>query len=225
MFIGHYAVAFGAKRLAPGVSLGVLFLAAQLADTLWPNLVLLGLERFEIDPGNTAMTPLDFVSYPYSHSLVALLVWGILFAAGYLALSKAGPRAAIVIVALVLSHWVLDVLTHRPDMPITLDESTRIGLGLWNLPVIAISLELALYAGGVWLYARSTVPRDKIGRVGLWALVGFLLVVYTANLIGPPPPSVGAVAWSAQAMWLLVAWAYWVDRHRQTRAEPRLRLA
>jgi len=225
MFIGHFAVAFGAKRLAPGISLGVLFLAAQLADTLWPNLVLLGLERFEIDPGNTAMTPLDFVSYPYSHSLVALLLWGLLFAAAYWSLAKAGPRAAIVIVALVLSHWVLDVLTHGPDMPITLDESTRIGLGLWNLPVIAIGLELALYIGGVWLYARLTVPRDKIGRVGLWALVGFLLVVYTANLIGPPPPSVGAVAWSAQAMWLLVAWAYWVDRHRQTRGEPRLRIA
>lgn len=217
MFIGHFAAAFGAKKLAPGVSLGVLFFACQLADLLWPNLVLLGLERFAIDPGNTVLTPLDFQSYPYSHSLLGLTLWGALFAGAYWVLTRAGPRAAIVIAALVLSHWVLDALTHRPDVPLGFGASTRVGLGLWNQPVVAIGLELGLYAGGVWVYARSTAPLDRIGRIGLWALVGFLGAVYAANLLGPPPPSTSAVAWSAQAMWLIVAWGYWIDRHRRAR--------
>jgi membrane-bound metal-dependent hydrolase YbcI (DUF457 family) len=224
MFIGHFAAAFGAKKLAPEVSLGVLFLACQLADLLWPNLVLLGLERFAIDPGNTALTPLAFESYPYSHSFVGLSIWGASFAGVYWALTRSGPRAAVVIVGLVLSHWLLDVLTHRADMPVTFDASTRIGLGLWNRPVAAIGVEVALYAAGIWLYARSTVPRDRIGRVGFWALVAFLGVVYIANLLGPPPPSTAAVAWSAQGMWLIVAWGYWIDRHRHARGASRLHL-
>lgn len=222
MFIGHFAMAFGAKKLAPEVSLGALFLACQLADLIWPDLVLLGVERLAIEPGNTAMTPLSFEHYPYSHSLIALFAWGVLCAAAYWIVSRASLRIAIVIVLLALSHWALDVLTHRADMPITLSDSVRVGLGLWNVPALAIPLELALLAAGVWVYARYTVARDRIGSTGLWALVGFLVVVYAANILGPPPPSVGAVAWSAQAMWLLVAWAYWVDRHRRPRSWARL---
>ena len=112
MFIGHFAMGFGAKRFAPTISLGILFLASQLADLVWPNLVLLGIETLSIEPGITAMTPLDFSSYPYSHSLVALLLWGLVFGGLYMLLSHAGARTAIVIAALVFSHWVLDVLTH-----------------------------------------------------------------------------------------------------------------
>ena len=214
MFVGHFALAFGAKKYTPQVSLGVLFLACQLADLLWPNLVLLGLERFEIDPGNTAMTPLSFVHYPYSHSLIALLVWGALFGALYSLLNRAGIKTAVIIAGLVLSHWVLDVVTHRPDMPITLGDSMRIGFGLWNYPVLAVITEMLLFAAGVWLYAAHTAARDRVGSIGFWALVVFLLFVYSANIFSPPPPSVDAVAWSAQAMWLIVAWGYWVDRHR-----------
>jgi membrane-bound metal-dependent hydrolase YbcI (DUF457 family) len=214
MFVGHFALAFGAKKYAPQVSLGVLFLACQLADLLWPNLVLLGLERFEIDPGNTAMTPLSFVHYPYSHSLIALLVWGALFGALYSVLNRAGIKTALIIAGLVLSHWVLDVVTHRPDMPIALGDSMRIGFGLWNYPVLAVITEMFIFAAGIWLYATHTEARDRIGSIGLWALVVFLLFVYSANIFSPPPPSVDAVAWSAQAMWLVVAWGYWVDRHR-----------
>jgi len=214
MFIGHYAVAFGAKRHAMSVSLGTLFLACQLADLIWPNLVLLGIEKVEIDPGNTAMTPLDFAYYPYSHSLLGFVVWSVLFAGLYALLVRTSVRVAVVLGLVVFSHWVLDVLTHRPDLPVTIGNSTLLGLGLWNLPAVAILLELLLFGAGVWYYARCTQPVNRRGNIGLWLLVGFLLLTYVANLVGPPPPSGEAVAWSAQAMWLLVAWGYWVDRHR-----------
>ena len=214
MFVGHFALAFGTKKYTPQVSLGVLFLACQLADLLWPNLVLLGVERFEVEPGNTVMTPLSFLHYPYSHSLVALLVWGALFGTLYALLNRTGIKTALIIAGLVLSHWILDVVTHRPDMPIALGDSTRIGLGLWNVPVLAVVTEMLLFAVGVWLYAAHTEARDRVGSIGFWALVGFLLIVYAASILGPPPPSIDAVTWSAQAVWLIVAWGYWVDRHR-----------
>lgn len=217
MFIGHFSLAFGAKKFAPQVSLGVLFLACQLADIIWPNLVLLGVEVLEIEPGITVMTPLNFLHYPYSHSLVALLIWSAVFATLYTLIRRAGTKSAIVIAVLVLSHWILDVLTHRPDMPITLNESTTIGFGLWNYPVVAVPFELLLFGTGVWMYSRTTKPLDRQGSIGFLGLVLFLLVVYAANLLGPPPPSDTAVAWSAQAIWLLIAWGFWVDHHRGRR--------
>ena len=217
MFIGHFAVAFGAKRYAPQVSLGVLFLACQLADLIWPNLVLLGIETVEIEPGITVMTPLNFLHYPWSHSLLAMLLWSAFFAAIYALLRRSGAGAAIVIALVAISHWVLDVLTHRPDMPITLSDATRVGAGLWNLPLLAVTLELLLLAAGVWLYLQTTRALNRRGSIGLWALIAFLLFIYTASLLGPPPPSAMAVAWSAQALWLVVAWGFWVDHNREAR--------
>jgi hypothetical protein len=221
MFVGHFGIALGAKKYAPGVSLGMLFLACQLADLLWPSLVQLGIETFEIEPGDTVLTPLHFTHYPYSHSLLALLAWGLLLAGIYSLLRGGGKKAAGVIAAVVVSHWLLDFLTHRADMPITLDDTIRVGLGLWNYPWLAVPLELSLFALGTWIYLRHTRALDRVGSYGLWALVLFLLAVYTANLLGPPPPSVMAVAWSAQAMWLLVAWAFWIDLHRRAAARAR----
>jgi membrane-bound metal-dependent hydrolase YbcI (DUF457 family) len=219
MFIGHYALALAAKKIAPQVSLGILFLACQLADMIWPNLVLLGIEALEVEPGITVMTPFNFVHYPYSHSLVALTLWSAIFGAVYALLRRSGTKAAIVIAVLVLSHWVLDVLTHRPDMPITLADSSRIGLGLWNFPVVAVPLELLLFAAGIWLYIRQTKPLNRQGSIGFWALMLFLLVVYAASLLGPPPPSATAVAWSGQALWLVIVWGFWVDHHRVRRSD------
>ena len=216
MFIGHHAVAFGAKKFAPTVSLGTLFLACQLADLIWPNLVLLGIESVEVSPGITVMTPLDFVHYPYSHSLLATIVWSVLLAVIYVSLTKAGIRTALVIAAVVFSHWVLDFATHRPDLPITLSDEWRVGLGLWNSPAVGIAVELVLFGLGVWLYARSTSALNRRGSFGFWGLVIFLLVVYVANLLGPPPPSAEAVAWTAQGLWLIVAWGFWIDRHRSS---------
>jgi hypothetical protein len=214
VFIGHFAVAFAAKRAAPELSLGTLILAAQLADLVWPTLVLLGVERFEIKPGITAVTPLDFVHYPWSHSLVALVAWGFALAIVWLAVRRGTPWAALVIIGVVLSHWALDVISHRPDVPVTIGGSTRLGLGLWDSMAATLVVEGLLFAVGVALYWAATRALDGIGRWGFWALVAFLVVVYVASLFAPPPPSTAAVAWTAQAIWLLVAWGYWVDRHR-----------
>lgn len=222
MFVGHFGLAFGAKgakRIAPAVSLGTLFLAAQWADLLWPTLVLAGVERVEIAPGATAVTPLDFQFYPYSHSLVALVLWGLLLGAVYkLVRRRPGLAIPAILAGLVVSHWVLDALTHRPDVPLDLAGAHRVGLGLWSSLPGTLVVELPLFLLGVALYARTTAPRDRTGSWAFWSLVGFLLAIYLGNLFGPPPPSVQAVAWTTQAMWLLIAWAYWVDRHRTARA-------
>ena len=214
MFIGHFGLGFGAKPAAPAASLGTLFIASQFADLLWPALVLLGLELVDVQPGATTMTPLNFVSYPYSHSLLTLCAWGVAFGALYFAIRRSRIAAAVTVALLVVSHWVLDYVTHRPDMPLTVNGPERLGLGLWNSIPGTLAVELAIFAIGLALYLRTTTPRDRIGSVGLWSLVGFLLIVYVANVVGPPPPSAAAVAWSAQAMWLLVIWGYWVDKHR-----------
>jgi len=214
MFLGHFGLGFGAKKAAPDVSLGALFMAAQFADLLWPTLLLLGLEQVEVQPGATVMTPLNFASYPYSHSLLALAVWGALIGVAYSVLTRSRTLAGVTLGLLVLSHWFLDVLMHRPDVPLTLSGTARLGLGLWNSMAGTLAIELVLFFAGLALYARATAARDRVGSIGLWSLAGFLPVVYLAAIFGPPPPGARAVAWSAEAMWLLVAWGYWIDRHR-----------
>lgn len=196
------------------VSLGTLFLAAQFADLLWPNLVLAGIERVHVVPGVTAVNPLVFEHYPYSHSLLTLGAWGLLFGWFYW-LARRSRAGAITVGVLVLSHWILDAIVHRPDLPLTLDGVQRIGLGVWNSVAGTLVVELTLFAAGLWFYLRATRPRDRTGSLALWALVAFLLLVYGASLLGPPPPSVAAVIWPAQAMWLFVGWGYWIDRHRE----------
>jgi len=215
VFVGHYALAFGAKRYAPSVSLGTLFLACQFADLLWPTLVVLGIEHVEVDPGNTAVTPLNFVSYPYSHSLVMLVLWSALFALVYRAIRGWHANAIAVVATLVFSHFVLDFVTHRPDLPLTLTGSRRVGLGLWNWPMATLAIEATLFLVGTAVYAAVTRARDRIGSLGLWALIAFLTAIYFAAIFGPPPPSAAAVAMAGHLSWLFVAWAYWVDRHRQ----------
>ena len=214
MFLGHFAVAFAAKRAAPQLSLGTLFLAAQLADLVWPTLVLLGIERFEIRPGITAVTPLDFIHYPWSHSLVAMAGWGAALGIGWFAWKRRAWPAALLF-GVVASHWALDAASHRPDMPLTIDGSARVGLGLWHSVAATLAVEGALFGAGLAIYARATRPLDRTGRWALAGLAVFLVAVYLATLLGPPPPSPAEVAWSAQAIWLLVAWGYWIDRHRR----------
>ncbi len=218
MFLGHFAVGFAAKRLVPRASLGTLFLAAQFIDLLWPALVLAGVERVRIAPGITAVMPLDFEHYPWSHSLLAVAVWGVLFAIVYFFIRR-DWRTSLVLGLAVLSHWLLDFLTHRPDLPL-LPGGERVGLGLWNSLPGTLLVELSLFAAGAWLYLRATRPRDATGRWALVALIIFLAAIYTGNLFGTPPPDAMAIAWVGQAQWLLIAWGYWIDRHRDVIGSP-----
>ena len=213
MFVGHFAVAFGAKRAAPKVSLGTLFLAAQFLDLLWPTFVVLGIETVRIAPGITAVTPLEFVSYPWSHSLAAALVWGALFGGVYWRLRRRRLDGVLLGFA-VVSHWLLDFATHRPDLQLWPGSARRVGLGLWFSLPATLAVELTLFLAGLWIYARATRGRDRAGEVGFVVLVGFLLVAYGAAIFGPPPPSVAALGWGSHSVWLLVAWGYWLDRHR-----------
>lgn len=216
MFIGHFALGFAARRAAPRLSLATLFAAAQLADLVWPVLVMLGVEQVRIVPGTTAFTPLDFVSYPYSHSLLALIVWGVLFGGICVAVVH-DRRVLLVVAALVVSHWVLDWITHRPDMPLY-PGSVKLGLGLWNSVVGTIAVELAMFVAGVWMYARDTRALDKVGRWGFVTFVVFLLVAYFSSM-GPPPPSIGALVLTAiPGAMLIVVWAWWFDRHRAVKS-------
>jgi len=216
VFLGHFGVGFAAKRHAPGASLGTLFAAAQFVDLLWPTLLLLGVERVAIAPGATTVTPLDFQYYPFSHSLLAVCGWAALVGGGYLVL-RGLRREALVLALLVVSHWLLDAVVHRPDLPLAPFAETRVGLGLWDSLPGTLAVEMPLFFLGCWLYARATRPRDRAGRWGLWGLVAFLLLVQAGNVLGDAPPSVTAIAWVGQAQWLLVLWAHWVDGHREAR--------
>ena len=247
MFIGHFALGYAAKRWAPRLSLAVLFAAAIFADLLWPVLVALGIEHVRIVPGITASTPLEFISYPYSHSLLTLILFGAIFgwlarlcasrfhlraqrfgglagAAGSAPIAPPAPIApsapialGIIVFLLVVSHWVLDVVTHIPDMPLY-PNGPKFGLGLWNSVPGTLAVETALFAVGVWIYARATKARDAIGR---WAFVGvtsFLFVGFVINAAGTPPPSVTALWMMALGLGALTLWLAWfADRHRISR--------
>lgn len=214
MFIGHCAVALAAKRVEPKISLGVLFFAALLPDLAWSVLLLAGIEEVAIFPGVTKVTSLDFVYYPYSHSLLsAILASAAAYGAGY-ALWRSG-RAARLMGALVFSHWILDFVTHTRDLPLMFGARlTKLGLGLWDHLAVSVALELILFAAGLFIYTQIAKPKDKTGIFALWALTAFLLIAWSGSIFGPPPPNATMVALSALFVWLLIPWAVWIDRHR-----------
>jgi membrane-bound metal-dependent hydrolase YbcI (DUF457 family) len=213
MFIGHFAVGLASKRLSPSTSAGALILAPLFLDLIWPLFLLAGIETVRIDPGNTAFTPLDLHDYPWSHSLLMALVWSLLVAVITAAVTR-NRRAAVVMAIGVFSHWVLDFVTHRPDMPLYPGSATSVGLGLWNSTVATLLIESAMFAGGIWIYTRATRARDRIGRWAFVALIVLLVVFYLGAAFGPPPPDGKTLALSAVFMWLFVPWAWWIDRHR-----------
>jgi membrane-bound metal-dependent hydrolase YbcI (DUF457 family) len=216
MFIAHFGVALAAKKVAPRPSLGTLVLAALLVDGIWPVFLLLGWEKVEMVPGITAVTPLLFVSYPYTHSLVAGMLWGAVLATVYY-LARRDRAGALWLAALVVSHWVLDFISHRPDMPLW-PSGPVVGLGLWFSVPATLVAELAIFGAGAWLNASVTRPRDRFGTYALWAFAGVLGAIYLASVFGPPPPSVQVLAMSGLLGWLFVAWAYWIERHRERTA-------
>jgi hypothetical protein len=213
VFLGHYGIAFAAKRAAPRTSLGALSFAAEFLDELWPILLLLGVEQVRIVPGLMTMSPLDFTYYPFSHSLVMAIVWGILIGGVYFLLRRYG-RGAWILGMLVVSHWVLDLPMHRPDLPLWPSASSpKVGWGWWNSVAVTYILELTIYAAGVSAYVRATSARDRIGSWGLWAYILILAIIFVGSN-GPPPPSERALAWMTLGIWLFVPWAWWVDKHR-----------
>lgn len=216
MFIGHFGVAFGSKRIDPKPSLGTFFLASQFIDLIWPIFLLLGIERVNIEPGNTAFTPLDFIYYPFTHSFMGVLIWGVLFGFVYYLLKK-NWKSSVILGLLVVSHWILDLITHRPDLPLTLWDSSKVGFGLWNSVVLSILVEVLIFSTGVYLYSMVTGAKNKKGIYSYWGLVIFLFVIYVMNVFGDPPPSPEPVALIGLTQWLLVAWAYWIDRNRKNK--------
>ncbi len=193
MFIGHFAVAFAAKKAAPKASLGTLVFAAVFLDAVWPVLVLLGIERFRIVPGYTAINPFEFLHYPWSHSLLMTVVWALAFAFVYFGMK--GDRAGAIWVGIaVASHWLLDFVTHRPDMPLYPGGSERLGLALWQSWPATFAVEGMMFAAAVALYLRTTRSRDRVGTIAWWALIALLLALYVPGPWSPPPPSENAVA-------------------------------
>lgn len=228
MFAGHFATGLAAKSVAPALSLGTLLLACQLLDLLWPSFLLLGWELVQIDPDARGSDALLFEHYPFSHSLLAAIGWGVALGAVVFAMcrrrsgavddrARAAAVAAVVVALLVVGHWLLDAIVHAPDLPLAPAGTARIGFGLWDAPLLALVVELAMLAIGAALYLRATEPRDRIGRWAPIALFAALAAIQLANTRSEPPPSVAAVAWVGQAQWLFVLWGYWIDRHRTPR--------
>jgi len=213
MFIGHFGVGLAAKKIDSKPSLGTLFLASQFIDLLWPIFLILGMEKVQIEPGNTAVTPLNFISYPYSHSLLGVLVWAFLLGAVYFLLKK-NFKTSLLLAFLVISHWVLDLLTHRPDLQIFPWSDFKVGFGLWNSVPFTMLIEGLIFIGGSYFYITATKAKDGKGKIILWSLLIFLIVVYFLNVFGPPPSSLEPIKYVGLFQWLLIAWGYWVDRNR-----------
>ena len=213
MFIGHNAVAFAAKRIAPKTSLGTLTAGVMLLDLIWPIFLLLGIEHVRIDFGATKFTPLDFYDYPWTHSLAMAIAWGVAFGVVYFAKTRYA-RGAIVVAICVVSHWVLDLIVHRPDLPLW-PGGPKFGFGLWNHPKIAIVVEVLMFWFAILIYRDATRPRDRAGSIGFWAFVIVLVCIYISVALGPAPPNTRTVAIMGLTGWLLPLWAGWFDRHRE----------
>ena len=216
MFIGHFAVGFAAKRAAPRTSLTMLLMAAVFLDVLWPLFLWLGLEQVRIDPGNTAFTPLDFVSYPYSHSLVMALVWAALLAALYRARTHYATGAWWVGIA-VFSHWMLDWVSHRADMPLFPWGGPKVGLGLWNSVIATAVTEVAMFVVGLALYLSATRAKNWQGYVSLWGVVAVLAYLYAGTVQGQVPPSVEVLKTMSTVLLAFFLWFAWIDRTRESR--------
>ena len=220
MFVGHFAVGFVAKRAAPQVSLPVLFAAVSFLDILWPAFIVLGVEHARIVPGITEASPLDLYDFPWSHSLVTSLLWSALFAAPLFV--KRRTRDALIVAGCVFSHFVLDLVTHRPDMPLAPGVEAKYGLGLWNALVPAIVVEALLFAAGVFVYVQGTRATGRWGTIGLGAFVAVLTLSWLSGVFGPPPPSIRMVAGTALVFIpITLLWSRAIDHARSPRgAQP-----
>lgn len=217
MFVGHYGVSYAIKAAQPRLPLWLLFLAVQIVDIAWAIFILLGVEKARIVPGITASNPFDLYYMPYTHSLVAAFAWSAaaLLAWRFLTPDGAGRMRAAWFVALaVFSHWLLDLVVHRPDLPLY-DDQHKLGLGLWDWPATAFALETGLLFGGMWLYLRATRGASSVARIGPPVLGLVMLALQAIVFFGTPPPNAAAAAITALfAYFVLAATAFWLERKR-----------
>ena len=214
MFIGHDAVAFASKKVAPRTSLGTTLMAANWLDLVWPIFLILGIEHVRVNGGGNPFLNLDFYDYPWTHSLVMSIAWSVAFAVVYWLMTKYA-RGAVICGVLVFSHWVLDFVTHIPDLPIAPGMPARVGLGLWTSPLATVIVESLLFVAGTVIYLRTTRARDRVGYFSFAGLIIFLVLVYIASLVSPPPPDAKPIGYVGLASWLFPLWGYWIDRHRE----------
>ncbi|MEP6574779.1 MAG: hypothetical protein ABJD11_18920 [Gemmatimonadota bacterium] len=216
MIIGHYGIAFALKRVEPRISLAALFVATQLVDILWLFFVLIGLEHVTITPGFSAASPMEFTDYPITHSLVAAVCWALFAGAVYYSWPTKDVahhrRRTVFIMLAVASHWVLDFIVHTPDLPISDNDSLKVGLGLWRSIPATTAVELLVFGGGLALWMLSAHRRRPSHpvRVGLLAVV--LVALFIAAMASPPPSSVHSmVVWGLVGLPLLLLFAWWAD--------------
>jgi len=213
MGIGHFALGFAAKRAVPQLPLWLLLLAPMFVDLLWGIFVLMGIEHARVRPGITAASPFEFYDYPISHSLLGGILWALLFGGSYF-LIRRYRAGAVMLGLLVVSHWVLDVISHRPDVPV-LPNGPYLGLGLWNSVPATILTEEAMLAIGAALYLRATRSGGTASTIGLWAMFALFAVIGVAGTLGPPPPSITPVAALGPILAaVLIPWASAVDSRR-----------
>lgn len=216
MFIGHFGLALAAKKTAPKISLGTLFISFQFLDLVWPTLLLLNVEHVAIHPEETGNRVLEFSDYPYTHSLLFAVLWSLLFGAVYY-LIKRDVKGAVILGLGVVSHWFLDLIVHFHDLPIFPGTSPMVGFGVWKSLVVTSILEALFFGGGIILYLKSVTFITMTGRIVFWFLIAFLISVHIWSIFAPAPKSVSELAWSAEFQWLFVALAFWADRNTMRR--------
>jgi len=220
MFIGHYGVSYAIKSRDKSIPLWVLFMAVQFLDVFWAIFVPLGIEKVRIVPGFTATNPLDLYYMPYTHSLLGAILWSVLgfglyrFVVSVRGADGAKTMAAVLVGLAVFSHWILDLIVHRPDLSLY-DDTYKMGLGLWDYPVIAFALEIVILFGGMFLYMRSTTASNAIGKFGMPVLGLVLIAVQSMVFFGAPPSSASSAAVTALGAYVLfAAAAFWLERQR-----------
>lgn len=214
MLVGHIAVGLAAKRIAPRVSLGTLVLASVLPDLLWCAFLLAGIEQAQLKPGRGAVNYLAASNIAFSHGLLMDVLWGALLAAAYFFLRR-NARAAGLLCAAVLSHWLLDFVSHRADMPLAPGMHQYFGLGLWTSVAATVALEGGMWLLAIILYLRITRAGRRTGTYAFWIAAALLTLAWHGNIAGPPPPGPQAMALSSLIFFsCIVAWAYWMNRLR-----------
>jgi hypothetical protein len=211
MFIGHFGTAFAAKKIDQKPSLGTLLFASQFVDLLWPVFILMGIEIVKIEPGNTAFTPLNFIYYPFSHSLLAAIFWSLVFGFVYYIIKK-NVRTSVLLGVLVVGHWMLDFIVHRADLPLVPWSNYKVGLGLWNSLPLTIIIEGLIFLTGAWMYISVVKTNNKRAFYRIWGLLIFLVVIYINNIFAGPPPSDKAIGLVGLSQWIIIAWGYWIDK-------------